>query len=55
LGGEEDYFDVIIRAFIATYQLPARKIGEAVSYRFSAAQLCDYGQQWMETHFSRIG
>lgn len=50
----EDYFELIANDFIATHNLPHCKIGEAASYRFSASQLCDFGQQWMESHFNRI-
>ncbi|MFM9946995.1 MAG: aminoglycoside 3-N-acetyltransferase [Saprospiraceae bacterium] len=50
----EDYFELIAKDFIAARAIPECKVGEAISYRFSASQLCDFGQQWMEAHFTGI-
>ncbi len=46
----EDYFEVIVREYMAAGKGRSGKVGDADTYLFDAAGLRDSGARWMEEH-----
>lgn len=47
----EDYFILIMKAYIQDRQLMEAKVGEARAYLFDSRDLVLFGKEWMESHF----
>ena len=47
----EDYFSVILDAYMAGHAVARGKVGDAVSERLDARELVDFAARWMTTHF----
>jgi len=48
-----DYFEAIMREFLATGKAREGKVGAAQSYLFDAAEVVEFGAGWMEREFTR--
>ena len=46
----EDYFETIVREFLAAGNGCSGKVGDSDSHLFDATALCDFGIRWMEEH-----
>lgn len=52
--GDEDYFELIVRDFLASGQGKQGQVGAASSLLLDATALCNFGIKWMEEKFSQL-
>ncbi len=52
---QDDYFETIVREYVAAGSGRAGKVGGADSYLFEARTLIEFGVRWMNKHFAGDG